>query len=181
MKNKRTLTIAATAFILIALAAFGLFRYLPQTVQAFNPQPDPPGFGLVGITFGQSIRVNVVNTAEPDPNIPPDPVRVVINFRNAAGNLFRNNEGQPIRRIALLPAGASTFLELNADDFPRDVTGLRLQIRPDVRIQQPNGNGLIPPDPIIPTTEVFNNATGRTQFVVNALPAVQRATQPTSN
>ena len=179
MKNKRTVTITATAIILTALAAFGLFRFLPQTAQAFNPQPDPPGFGMVGITLGQSIRVNVVNTAAPDPNIPPDPVRVVVNFRNADGELFRNAEGQVIRRVVLLNAGQSTSLDLNGDNFGRTADAFgRIQVRPVVQIQQPNGNNAIPPDPIIPSVEVFNNNNGRTQFLSQFVPAVQRALTP---
>ena len=176
MKNKRTITITSTAVILTALAAFGLFRFLPQTAQAFNPQPDPPGFGMIGITLGQSIRVNVVNTAAPGSSIPPDPVRVVVNFRNADGELIRNAEGQVIRRVVLLNAGQSTALDLNGDNFGRmtDAFG-RFQVRPVVQIQQTNGTNGIPPDPVIPSVEIFNNNNGRTQFLSQFVPAVQRA------
>jgi hypothetical protein len=181
MKNKRTLTIAA-AIILTALAAFGLFRFLPQKVGAFNPQPDPPGFGMIGITQGQTLRINAVNTNIPDSNIPPDPVRVTLNFRNADGELFRNANGNPISRTVLLQAGKSISLDLNGDDFGRQMDGSgRLQIRPVARIQQADGTNASPPDPCIPSVEVFNNNSGRTQFSVSQLPAVQRASTPTVN
>jgi len=165
MKNKRTLSIAITAFILTAIAAFGLFRYLPQTVKAFDPQPDPPAFGIFGITEGQTARVNVVNTAEPrDGTVPPGPCRVVITFRNAAGGLFTRPDGTPLSRTVELGPEQSTFLMLNADNFGREASG-RLQLRPDVKIQQSDPVNGVPPGPCIPTIEVINNATGRTQFV----------------
>ena len=171
MKNKRTLTILTLVVAIAALASFGVFRNL-QKVKAFNPQPDPPGYGMVGITEGQTIRINVVNTNEPDANFPPDPCRVVLNFRNADGELFRNSDGQPIRRIVQLQAGQSTLLDLNGDVFAR---GGRIQLRPVARIQQPDGDGTLPPGPCIPTVEVINNANGRTQLM---LPAVQRIPPP---
>ncbi len=161
-----------TLFAVAMLAAFGIFRNL-QTVQAFNPQPDPPGFGLVGITLGQTLRINVVNTAEPDTNVPPGPCRVVLNFRNIEGDLVLNRNGEPLRRIALLQPGQSAFLELDADNFPIGAGG-RHELRPVARVQQADPNGGLSPDPCIPTAEVFNNATGRTQFLISALPAVQR-------
>ncbi len=178
MKNKRTLTIASVAFILIGLAAFGILRYLPQQVRAFNPQPDPPGYGLVGITNGQTIRITVINTTNPpDPDTPANPARVLLNFRDGDGNLFRNPDGSPIRRIALLKGGESTLLDLNADNFVRG--NGRLTLRPDIRIQQADpvvvGDRLLPPDPCIPSVEVIDN-NGRTQFMMPFIPAVQRTT-----
>ncbi|MGI8788180.1 MAG: hypothetical protein ACR2HG_10510 [Pyrinomonadaceae bacterium] len=178
MKTKRTILLTTTFAAIAILATFGIIRNF-QKVEAFNPQPDPPGFGLVGITQGQTVRINVVNPALPDPNIPPDPIRATLNFRNADGELFRNANGNPISRTVLLQAGKSVSLDLNGDDFGRmaDTTG-RIQLRPVARIQQADGNGNIPPDPIIPSVEVFNNANGRTQFLVSSLPAVQRASTP---
>ncbi len=169
MNTKPTLWKTAA---LVTLLAIGGVAWNVVRVRAFNPQPDPPGYGMVGITEGQIIRINVVNTNEPDSNLPPDPCRVVLNFRDANGELFRNSDGQPVRRTVLLPAGQSTFLDLNGDVFAR---GGRIQLRPVARVQQPDGAGTFPPDPCIPTVEVIANASGRTQFM---LPAVQRLTPP---
>ena len=177
MKTKRTLLLTTTFVALALLATFGLVRNF-QKVEAFNPQPDPPGLGMVGIAQGQTLRINVVNTALPNPDFPPDPCRVTLNFRNADGEIFRNGDGNPITRTILLQAGRSTSLELNADDFQREANGMRLQLRPVARVQQSDGNRNLPPDPCIPTAEVFNNANGRTQFLISYLPAVQRAATP---
>lgn len=169
MKNKRKITILTFAIAIAAIASFGILQNV-QKVKAFNPQPDPPGYGMVGMTTGQTIRINVVNTNEPDQSLPPDPCRVIMNFRDADGNLFRNSEGQPIRRIVQLPAGQSTLLDLNGDVFAGDG---RIQLRPVARVQQPDGRNGLPPDPCIPTVEVFATGTGRTQFIVPALTARQ--------
>jgi hypothetical protein len=171
MNNKRTITILTLAMAIAAIASFGIFRDL-QDVVAFNPQPDPPGYGMVGITAGQTIRISVVNTNEPDSSLPPDPCRVVMTFRDVDGNLFRNSEGQLIRRIVQLPAGQSAFLDLNGDVH---ANGGRMQLRPVARIQQAEGTSGLPPDPCIPTVEVFANANGKTQFVV---PTVTTARLP---
>jgi len=179
MKLNRILGITVVAVIAGAIAGFGILRFGAQQVRAFNPQPDPPGYGFVGITQGQTIRINVVNTTPPDPNLPPDPVRVVITFRDTDGNLFRNAEGVPIRRAELLQAGKSDSIDLNGDSFARmaDVTG-RIQVRPVVQIQQADPIDGHPPDPCIPTVEIFNNANGRTQFMVPFVPVVQRSSIP---
>jgi hypothetical protein len=169
MKNKKRQILTLAVITLATLAAIGI-AFKTQRVAAFNPQPDPPGYGLVGITDVQTIRINVVNTNVPDPNLPPDPCRVVMTFKDTNGNPFFNGNGNQIRRIALVNAGESSFLVLNGANF-RDPSG-RLQLRPDVRVQQPDGTVGSPPDPCIPTVEVISNATSRTQFM---LPAVQGA------
>ena len=172
MRYNRTLTIA-TATLVVALAtAFGFLRYQPQQVRAFNPQPDPPRFGIFGIIPGQTVRLNVVNTTPPDPNIPPDPCRVVFTIRDGSGNAYVRPNGTQVTRTAMLNAGESAFLQLNADNFPRVADG-RLMVRPDAAIQRAD-NTYAPP--CIPTVEVINNTTGRTQFVLNeSLPAIQAA------
>ena len=166
---------------IVALAAFAVFGILHNTTSAYaqtrGSQPDAEriSFGLVSITSGQSIRVNVVNTQLPNSLLPPDPCRVVLTFVDVDGNLFRGRNGQVIRRTVMLDAGKSTSLELNADDFG-GISIVRLQLRAIATIHpppEPDVSGF-PPDPCVPSIEVLNNANGRTQFVVAALPAVQR-------
>ena len=182
MTIRRKLAIAATIFILVGTVAVGLFRFWPQQVRAFNPQPDPPGYGLVGITNGQTIRVSVVNTTPPDPNAPPDPCRAVITFVDANGNSFIRADGTPARKTVLIDQGQSAFLNLNADNFVRNG---RLTLRPDIRIQQADpvlvGDSFTPPDPCFASAEVISNSSGQTQFMMPFIPAVQRATQPAAN
>lgn len=129
-------------------------------------------FGMVGITHGQTMRLNIVNLAVAvDGQVPP-PCRVVLTFRDANGRPFTNSDGQVIRREVELQVGHSAFLDLNGDNFvgpPADTTGpLRLQLRPFVRVLAS------PPDPEIPppcraTMEIFDNATGRTSIFAQGL------------
>src|SRR5206468_6827627 len=107
MKNKRTLTIASILFALAAIAAFAIFRYTPG-VHAQEPPPDRvrTAFSMLGIVHGQTMRFTVSNTIMPnDPNYPPDPCQVVLNFRNANGNLVRDARGEIIRREQTLETG----------------------------------------------------------------------------
>ena len=51
---KRAFTIIGAA-LLVVLVTGGI-------VKAFNPQPDPPAlFGMVGITPGETMQLNIVN------------------------------------------------------------------------------------------------------------------------
>jgi len=181
IKQKLSMTIGV--FVLAGLAVVGLFRFWPQQVKAFNPQPDPPGFGMVGLVQNQVMRINVVNTNVPDPNLPPDPVkaRVVIAFRDADGNLIRNAEGGILRRAAQIGAGESISLDLNSNLVLRSADAFgRVQIRPDVRIQRPDGVNGVPPDPIIPSVEIFNLTNGRTQLMISPVTVTAQTATPTT-
>jgi hypothetical protein len=129
---------------------------------------------MVGITRGQTMRLNVVNLTdppEPDRQLPPDPCRVVLSFRNAQGQPFRNSDGQIIRRTVELQAGESAFLDLNGDLFGgpptnADTARVRVQLRPFVRVlfSPTDPDRQLPPDPCRATMEVFDNASGRTSL-----------------
>jgi hypothetical protein len=128
-------------------------------------------FGILGITRGQTARINVTNTSSPDnPFYPPNPCHVTISFVDADGNVLLNNSGQPVRREVTLDPGRSASLQINGDNLvPRDQ--VRLTFRPVVNA--------VPP-PCIPTFEVINNTTGRTSLLSNgtALTAVPTSTTP---
>jgi len=174
MNTRNIFTKLSIAIALVALLASGALWEI-RRVRAFNPQPDPPGFGMVGLTRGQTMRLNVVNLTPPDPNrqYPPDPCRVLLSFRNAAGQPFTNSDGQPIRRVVELQAGESAFLDLNADAFAPPSTDAdvapgpaRLQLRPFVRVlaSPPDPSRQFPPDPCRASMEVFDNTSGRTSI-----------------
>jgi hypothetical protein len=110
MKTKRTLTIVT---VLVALTVLTMLSVLQRTrkVQAQDQLPPPVSdrisFGLIGITEGHTVRVNVSNIIAPnDSSLPPGPVRVVIRFLHSAGRPVTDRRGEVIRQ-AIEPGAAS--------------------------------------------------------------------------
>src|SRR5262249_13862956 len=56
----------------------------PGADVAFTPQPDPPGIPTLGLTRGQTLRLNVANVAS-DP-FPPDPCFALVRFLDETGS-----------------------------------------------------------------------------------------------
>jgi hypothetical protein len=60
-------------FVVGCIAALLVLGALARTTTAFNPQPDPPRYGMVGVVEGQTARLNLVNLGTTDPSVPkPD-------------------------------------------------------------------------------------------------------------
>jgi hypothetical protein len=117
---------------------------------------DENGFGMVGITVGQTARLNVVNAIS-DPGVVP--CRVTLSFFDSAGRLL----GGPDTK--LLGAREAAFSDFAITD-PGIRPGDRVQFRANVSLEFDNplerracGNNLIP------TLEIFNTATGQTQIL----------------
>ena len=170
MTTIRSNTAKFTVVLTLGLVAVTLSTWKVARVRAFNPQPDPPGkFLMVGLTAGQTLRLNVVNlTSPPDPErqIPP-PCRVVLSFRDAAGHVIDDPSGQPIRRTVELLAGESASLDLNGDQLggTGDTLRTRFEVRPFVRVLFQPDPGNLPP-PCRANAEVFDNSTLRTSLLV---------------
>ena len=184
MKTKRTLIIATGLVALAALTTLGIFHGTRQALaqDVSPPTPDRISFGMVGITQGQTIRLNVVNAIPYDSAFPPGPSRVVLTFLDADGHRLRDRRGEIIRRAVDLEPGKATSLDLNADDLQYPPGPTRLQLRAIVNAQPPPiPDSEIPPpvhDRIVTSVEVFNNANGRTVFALAAAPGVQKLHSP---
>ena len=68
----------------------------------FNPQPDPPRFGIVGMGRDQAAILNVVLVElPPDPDVPPDPGHpgclVELSFVGADGRTLQDAAGHTIK------------------------------------------------------------------------------------
>src|SRR5262245_43877305 len=102
MKTQSRLTTTLALVALAALMTFGIFRG-EQSVQAQDTAllVERIAFGTIGITRGQTARLNVANVG--DAVCPCQ--RVILSFRNAEGQLFRNRDGQPIRKEVTLEPG----------------------------------------------------------------------------
>jgi len=134
------------AAFLVGIAA------LAATTHAFNPQPDPPAFGMIGISEGQTARLNVVNVATPF-EVSPGPCRANLQFVDADGHVLAS------RRVSL-SAGRATSLDY-AVTFAGAGAVLgpaRAEIRPVV---DPLIGG-VSPGPCRATVEIVDNETGRT-------------------
>jgi hypothetical protein len=141
--------LAAVAAAIVAIAG------LSRTTGAFNPQPDPPGFGLVTLVSGQSIRINVVcsehNTRSQDA---PGPCSGELMFHDGAGNTLSSQQ-------VFLRPGQATSLEIT----PFRETGAPVGIDP-CWIPGPDNLGHA-----IPSAEVFSTETGRTMLYLNPVVA----------
>ena len=183
VKTKRILTIATMLFAIGTLMTLSAF-YRTRKVQAQDQLPPPVNdrisFGMVGITEGQTVRVNVTNFIAPnDSGYPPGPTRVVIRFLNSAGRPVTNRAGEVIRRVVDLQRGESTFLDINYSDLPPGPS--RAQLRAVITEQPPpvDGTNAFPPGPTtVQTVEVINNVNGRTVFALSGPPANRQVPPP---
>ena len=185
MKSRNLFTVAATVAVVILSVTFMFREAEPVKAQDELPPPtnDRISFGSVGLTSGQTLRVNVTNTIMPsDINLPPGPVRVAVTFRYQNGSIVRNaRTGEAIRKIVDLERGDSAFIDVDYGDLPPGPT--RAQMRAVVVGQQPppvpdSGQNPIPPGSVIATAEIINNANGRTQYALFTHPAAVRGFNP---
>lgn len=118
---------------------------------AFNPQPDPPAFGIVSINPDQTIRLNVVCWEHPVGGIPPGPCHGEIMFHDITGNIVA-------RQLIRLAPGQAAFLDFTfgARTSPSDLVGIDPCWIPDPT----SGRAL-------PTAEVFDTLSGRIALHVN--------------
>jgi len=126
MKTKRAIiiSIATVAFVLAAI--FGIVRQT-QPVRAQDqppPVPDRISFGMVGITAGQTVRINIANTIMPnDLGWPPGPIRVVMSFRGMNGQLIRNRNGEVVRKaVDLEHSGVHSFRAILGSSASRNAS-----------------------------------------------------------
>ena len=110
-------------------------------------------FGVVGVGRGQAVRISaalIAGTAERS-----EPIEVEFMFKDPAGNVMT------IERQTILPGRAGSL----------DSHGIIAinQVRTDL-IAQVSIIGILAPETrnhIVPTVEVYDTATGKTQFVLN--------------
>ena len=162
--------ISKTVVVVIGAAIVGAVAW-GAGVRAFNPQPDPPGFGMIGISYGQTLRLSVVNTGGLLSAFPPDPCRVQMGFLDGEGYFVRKAGGREgdtanlARKAGRLDPGQSMFLDLASVEVMLDGSG-RLQVR---AAWSNNGIGRFPPGPCRASLEMIDMATGRTSFALQGV------------
>jgi hypothetical protein len=123
--------------------------------------------GMVGLTEGQTARLNVLNPGAPGP--------AATGAICSAQLSFLNNQGYVIKTtpVSVLP-GKSISFNLDRDiDLAAD-RDQRVQIRATIGYPAvtPATSTSLPVCALLPTLEVFNNDTGRTQFIVGHFAAI---------
>ena len=159
MQTRKTF-LEAFAFLLLTGAIVGTAAIGNATrVNAFNPQADPPAFGMLGVTHGQTARLNVVDATD----IPPDPCREV-------ELMFLDSEGAIRQRsVQCLMSGHAAFLDLNGNFLEQ--IGNRTEIRGKVHLINSPERTVTN---LVATIEVFDNETGKTIFILAPPPDPDR-------
>lgn len=144
-RNVRIAGVLACAICVVK----GIKAFSPED---FNPQPDPPGFGLIGVTpASQYVLLSVTNLGQPDLNAPTS-CQVELTFGDGQGNTLKR--GAP----TTLAQGKSTSLVLMESDVTTVNSALatpsRLETLPVVR-----GVGSCS---LSSSLELVNTATGQT-------------------
>jgi hypothetical protein len=126
---------------------------MPGSAADFNPQPEPPGFGIVSINPDQTIRLNVVCWEHAVNGVPPGVCNGELMFHDMTGNIVARQS------VELAPGQAALL------DFTfglRTSPGNLVGINP-CWIPGPNsGRGL-------PTAEVFDSQSFKVALHVNPL------------
>jgi hypothetical protein len=122
--------------------------------------PEIRTFGMVGLTEGQTARLNLLNPGVPSHAVTSAICPAQLSFLNALGVVLKTTT------VSVIP-GKSVFFDLDRD-IDLAITDERLEIRAAIQIPPvPVAN---PPQPavcrLIPTLEVFNKDNGRTQVVL---------------
>ena len=122
----------------------------------------------VGITQGQTARINVVNSPNPNSAIPPLPIAVELCFHDNKGNLILDRSGRPVQKTVIIEPHHGDFLDLNGNLIAPP--GGRVVIIPCIRILRISEGSFA-----VPTFELYNNLI-KTTFVLN--PGTARGFDP---
>jgi hypothetical protein len=122
----------------------------------------------VGITSGQTARVNVVSSPDPNSSIPPGPVTVEMCFHDTNGDLVLDRSGRAVQKSVTIDPHHGDFLDLNGNLVGGP--GGRVVIIPCIRILRISEGTLA-----VPTLEIFNNLL-KTTFVLS--PGTARGFDP---
>ncbi|HVP54763.1 MAG TPA: hypothetical protein VMU45_07185 [Candidatus Eisenbacteria bacterium] len=116
--NKGFVVSRVLAFVVVMLCSL----WNAPTLQAFNPQPDPPACSMIGMTQDQMARFGVACSAATIHELPPDPCRGTLTFADRYGDTLKET------RYDLQP-GQGAFLDLNPDEVKWG-NGIRIELQP---------------------------------------------------
>jgi hypothetical protein len=120
--------------------------------QFFNPQPDPPGFGIVGLTLSETMRFHAFCEDHAIAGLPVDPCSVQLEFRNGSNVVVKSTT------LSLQP-GHYGRMDLLGTDLKWSPGQVRQEVHPNVEFESGH---------VIVTVQTFDTATGQTHAYVNA-------------
>lgn len=137
------------------LIGAGLLLLATRPVSAFNPQPDPPAFGVVSISGLETLRVTAACLPQTlTGEVVPGPCRVSLQLRAADGSVLKQQE-------AALQPGQWLTLEYSMGPT-LGFAQRRLDVLP---VAWGDGSGRV-----AATVQIVNSLTGLTETVLNAIP-----------
>jgi hypothetical protein len=137
---------------LLALALTWAIGHQRVLAQFFNPQPDPPGFGIVGLMVSETMRTHAFCEDHTIAGVPPGPCSVLLEFRNGSNTVLKTTT------LSLQP-GHYGKLDLLGTDLKWNSGQVRQEIHPNVEFETGH---------VILTVQMFDTATGQTHAYVNA-------------
>ncbi len=127
---------------------------------------------MIGISTGQIARLNVLNPGVPAPAATASLCPVQLSFVDSGGNVLK------LMEFLVIP-GQSQSLDLNHDTEGGANSGVRFELRAIIRIPPPSTTTtpptttttptmapLIPASCVVPSLEIFDGTTGRTEALV---------------
>jgi hypothetical protein len=128
---------------------------------------------MIGISTGQIARLNVLNPGVPAPAATASLCPVQLSFVDSGGNVLK------LMEFLVIP-GQSQSLDLNHDtEGGTTNAGVRFELRAIIRIPPPSTTTtsftttttptmapLIPASCVVPSLEIFDGTTGRTEALV---------------
>ena len=163
----KILGVVTLAALLLTVVSFTNGRAGAQSTRAAT---EIGGYGMVGITSGQTARLNVYIPPGPPSreSRPGLPLRVQLSLMDANGNLAVQSSCDPrsvdcvggSQTSVMLSPGQSAFLDVSGDQMVGALS--RVEIRPVVNLYLPPGPPCVPASAIITTFEIIDNATNRT-------------------
>jgi len=115
----------------------------PGVIRGFDPQPDPPGFGMATLRSDQRMRLNVECFPHAANGAAPAPCSGDVMFHDAAGNIIRRGtytldpgQARSFKVSPQLISGAATFSGI----VPCVVPNPGGRAVPNVEVTDGNGN-----------------------------------------
>jgi len=136
----------------LAAAIAAVFLWGGRKVAAFNPQPDPPAFGLIAFDPYETMRLNSTCPNVTMNGVPPSTCTVTLGFADVRGATIKQ----------------STYTLTPGDSASLDLTAAEVTFEPNRAEIQPSATAT--GGQAVPSVEVFDVASGRTDVYVMPLP-----------